>query len=552
MHALLAALLALPCALVSGGIGAVAGEVIASGGLRRAPPPLREDEVAPHRAAVVGALERYGLVAAPALVRGVIAGATHAEPREWSVPLALDDGECLGLVVSATRPIEAAIRHDAQTWVRGGQDVVVALSHCRHGPGPLDLVVQFPDAQYYDIPVDVDVAVTTLRPAGDARFDIAALPRGRASPALVRWLREHERDVAIARDARYAADHPTPIFGPVELTAPRGALLLPDVQTLRHALATAAVVGSTLSPEEVTPRTFGDAEVPETDATTAALFVGEAAVYRVLAVIDAGNLPFIEGPDLPCVDISWSRLALASLDRANERLVPRSAADAYRVFRADAAGADVVPLSAREGPLEEGITVDRRCPSDGLVYYLTADYDDAPYRLRIEAAGEGGGPRRPTEIARAVPVHPALRRARAGCDELADPRVATDGDGATRCVDLARRERFGVHGPIDLTAARRAYERACAHGTGCVELAALLRAQDPGAARALLQRRCDEEAALECMALGDDYRLRARDQDDLRAAFDAYQRGCELGETGSCRNRDAMVTLQLVSPPPSE
>jgi hypothetical protein len=48
-----------------------------------------------------------------------------------------------------------------------------------------------------------------------------------------------------------------------------------------------------------------------------------------------------------------------------------------------------------------------------------------------------------------------------------------------------------------------------------------------------------------CATLGDRHRLARGTRFDLRAAREAYLRGCELGDANACHDRDALDLLNL-------
>jgi hypothetical protein len=550
---ILSALALLPCTFV-GAIG---------GGDVRWPPP-RGAELEPARTQLLASLEACG-------------GREVRVLRDLDLPsvteLPLTPGKCLTAIVVArtSYPVQASFRDEHGAPLVISEDAhVTALSIC-HLPSfhVARLHVRngvLGNLSAHDGPtgpqrIDVHViegdgsspeALAAGRPtfSWNAALQPAALyahHRARAASASSEgegaWL---DVEVALEPFTVTAAVGPEPT---AELAIGGGALLLPRSPITEAWLQEAARFGCPTcrgtprvhpesrrssgvidaAPLEVDPEGVDPGGDPESVAPEAVVEVadplwhGPASFWRVIAVIDPGDLPPASGvgDEVPCATIRLRRFGAGSARYART-------------------------TSLAEAPtfLDDGS--DRFCPGDPVRLYVAPRDDRTVHHvaLRVEPTR---GPRR-VGAAPIVGEHPRLIDARARCE--AEPH---------ECLALARMLHHGTYAAPEPNGATIAFRRACEEaGIGCLELVANLDELDPRQGLAWMQNHCRSSAEAEpateprsvldgavCATLGDRHRLARGTGFDLRAAREAYVRGCELGDANACHDREALDLLNL-------
>jgi hypothetical protein len=546
---ILSALALLPCTFV-GAIG---------GGDDRWPAP-RGAELEPARTQMLASLEASGGREVRVLrdldFLPESAGSAADFPSTTELPLT--PGACLTAVVVArtSYPVQASFRDERGAPLVVSDDAhVTALSichlpslpvarlHVQHGVlGNLHANDVVTGSQRVDVHViegdgSSPEALAAGRPTltWGAALQPAALyahHRARAANASSdegAWL---EVEVALEPFTVDLGSEPT-----TELTLEGGALLLPRSPSTEAWLREAARFGcptcrgtprvhpkSRRSDGTIDAAPLDDPEGVDPERVIVdPLWHGPASFWRVIAVVDPSDLPPAPGvgDEVPCATIRLRRLGAGSARYART-------------------------TSLAEAPtfLDDG--ADRFCPGDPVRLYVAPRDDRAVYHVALQAEPTRG-PRR-TGAAPIVGEHPRLVDARARCD--AEPR---------ECLSLARWLHHGTYAAPDPNGATIAFRRACEEaGVGCVELVAHLDEIDPRESLAWMQNHCrsgEVEPATEprsgvrdgavCATLGDRHRLARGTRFDLRAAREAYVRGCELGDANACHDRDALDLLNL-------
>lgn len=486
----------------------VAGAVAYRVQWRRAPPARSFAELTNEARGLEQELERHGL-------RRVESRDSDFDGRDR---IRISTGErCFGYVVVAATvdPIVARLVTPSGVRVRSSEGHTIALASCRFDDVPLELEIDYGEA-FARRSNAIRVAAGRVRIvsfAGDADFDALGSPFGVVEPTMLARLRRVARAERDEREPR--RDEPV-VFGPVDV-ASHHALLLPRSEALVRWLDVAMKVGASdrrptwappVHPES--PRRGETSRPRDPRALGSTSGVAPSRVdlderWRVVAVVDPGDLPFGTDARVPCVEIQLFPLDEAQVHVAMEPTGPARA------------------LPSRS---------ERLCPGDPPRYYVVPPNVGAPVRVRIFGA-EGEGPRQPAAELQEVPR--ALR--------LVWSEQACAAERAGACVDLARRHRFGTHGLVDDEAADRAYARACELDVStCVEAGMFHGARDARPDR--LARACDAGVASGCASSGDVLREAGR----YPASRDAYRRACELGVAHACRNVRVLEGLGLVDP----
>lgn len=532
---ILSVLVLFPCTFV----GAVGG------GDDRWPPP-RGAELEPARTQLLAILEARG-------------GREVRVLRDLDFPssteLPLTPGGCLTAVVVArtSYPVQASIRDEHGGPLVVSDDAhVTALSIC-HLPSLPIARLHVQNGVLGNLHADD-------RATGPQRVDVHLIEGDGSSPeALVAgrptltWgaalqpaaLYAHHRarssqdsnegtwvDVEVALEPFTLAADPSIAANEGELTIEGGALLLPRSSITEAWLREAGRFGCPtcrgtprVHPEsrassgaiDATPLAVdpGGAEPDDLERVEIAdpLWHGPTSFWRVIAVVDPGDLPPARG--------------------VGEE-VPRATLRLRRLGAGTARYARTTSLSEEPTSLDDG--ADRFCPGDPVRLYVTPRDDRAVHQVALRAEPTRG-PRR-VGTAPTLGEHPRLTDARARCE--AQP---------SECVSLARLLHHGTYGSPDPDAATSALRRACVEArVGCLELVANLDEIDPSASLAWMRAYCAPGAGGDgavCAVLGDRHRLARGTGFDLRAAREAYVRGCELGDADACRDRDALDLLNL-------
>ncbi|MCA9616753.1 MAG: hypothetical protein KC586_28535, partial [Myxococcales bacterium] len=434
----------------------------ALGGEHLSPPPVDASQTTEATEAMLAAMRQLG-------ARETQREEADALPVRRVLPLTL--GQCVSVIAVAhtSYPVVARfVGPSGETWVEGSDVWVSGVSICSTPETPqVELVVETGRVGRFEregTPNTVRRVELIFLEGGD--FDAATLPLGtpngawisKATPAAC--FAHHRARLGRADEANLTVELATQPWSYDGEELATGAWRMPSSPTT-WAWHDAA-------------RTFARPPRPEgaeEEASDVSYWRGPNATYRVIAVIDPGDLTFATDDRVPCTTLEVTRMA-----------------------RPTTSVARVTDLAGEPTVLEGGR--DRFCPGDPPRLYVVPASDEAVQRLSLYAHEESG-PRRagppPT-----IGEHARLRAARAACE----------GDPAA-CEELGRLLHHGTLGVRDPRGATEAFTRACdatrvapdvdgrALATSqrtrvCLQLVAQLESVGPSVAFGWLKTRCDD------------------------------------------------------------
>jgi len=211
------------------------------------------------------------------------------------------------------------------------------------------------------------------------------------------------------------------------------------------------------------------------------------------------------------------------------RVMPATASP-EPLYRVEVPGWRVQALAS-----QDGFFTDRRCVTDPLVVYAVRANTDVSLRFALDA---DPGPEDPSLVASAwrgetVP-HSLFSRLQAECVR-----------DASACMTLGFLGGSAIPAPLRPDALA-AFRQACTldHAEGCARFASAVR--DPVASQEHLGRACELGMASACVQHAERARLALEGVPfDAAVAMASYERGCTLGDTTACHQRDTMRLLQL-------